>query len=371
MRKVGLALLFCLLVFAACELTLRRVLFENVSYSNSESIDTQLRARNTKDDWNLIFIGDSETRWGIAPSEVDASLHAKGIQARSFNHAFDGFGASWWPGLLPQLLKTPSLQKVEVVVLGVQLIDVHRVIGATGEDCGALQRPVLTSAFAADLGVNAICQNQTWDAKFGKSLMGWSWIVKYPSAIRSLLLPKFMQGTAQLRFNSRSAGAQESGFAPHRTIAQDQDTYEQEFARWKAQFEPTRDFRPLAPTAWPALTADEGFFDQLHRSVTKQGRRLVLFALPTNPVVIDTFNRREDYKKNSTLLAQWAAKRGVVFVDAGIQDVPDPGAYFSDMRHLSGIGARQYSQKLGEALALKGVLKAASGNSLANTGDVK
>jgi hypothetical protein len=361
MRKVSLALLLCLLAFAACEAALRRVLFEHVSYSNSESIDTQLRTRNAAPDWNLLFIGDSETRWGISPVDVDAGMRAQGVNARSFNHAFDGFGASWWPRLLPHMLDEPALKHVEVVVLGIQLIDVHRMIRTSGEDCGALQRPVLTSPFATDLGVDTLCRNQSWDAEFGKKLLGASWVVRYPSAVRSLLLPGFMKGTAPLRFNSRSAGDPVRGFAPHRTIAQDRDTYDQEFARWKAQFDPARDFLPLAPTAWPALTAPAGFFDQFHLSVTQQGRRLALFAVPTNPVVIDTFRRRADYLRNSALLREWAASRGVVFVDAGIQDVPDADAYFSDMRHLSGIGARQYSRQLGEALALNGVLKAPAG----------
>ena len=49
----------------------------------------------------------------------------------------------------------------------------------------------------------------------------------------------------------------------------------------------------------------------------------------------------------------------------------DPGAHFSDMRHPSGVGARQYSQKLGEALTLKGVLKAEPCNRSNNTWYVK
>jgi len=56
------------------------------------------------------------------------------------------------------------------------------------------------------------------------------------------------------------------------------------------------------------------------------------------------------------LLQDWAIKNDVVFVDAGIQDVANPDVYSSDMRHLSGVGALEYSRKLGRLLAKKGVL---------------
>lgn len=84
---------------------------------------------------------------------------------------------------------------------------------------------------------------------------------------------------------------------------------------------------------------------------------MVLFALPTNPLLIDTFKRRADYLKNSNLLHVWAKKNGVVFIDMGMQDVAEPEIYFSDMRHLSGEGARQYSIRLGQEMVNNGVLR--------------
>jgi hypothetical protein len=355
-RKVSLALIACLLVFAVGELGLRHILFKRVSYSNSESIDTQLHARNAEADWNLLFVGDSEVRWGINPEEIDAAFRTAGVRARTFNHAFDGFGASWWPQLLPPLLDHPSLEKVDIVLLGVQLIDVHRLMRESGEDCGALQKPVLTSPFAVDLGVDALCRNRSWDAELGRNLCPVCWTVRYPSAVRSLLLPEFMQGVKRISFNSRQEGEPVRGYAPHRTIAQDRESYNAEFERWKAQWVPERDLVPLPPQAWPSLTAPNGFFDELHQTVLLKGRRLVLFAVPTNPTVIDTFNRRADYKRNSLLLQEWAAKHNVVFIDMGIQDVANSETYFSDMRHLSSIGSRQYSRQLGQLLAQRGVL---------------
>lgn len=357
MRKVIFTLSCCILVLFLGELILRQLLFRYVSYSNSESIDRQLLERNSKADWNLLFIGDSETRWGINPEEIDSTFSNYGVKGRSFNHAFDGFGASWWPRLLPSLLEQPALKNVKVVALGVQLIDLHRVILESGEDCGALQKPVLTSPFAKDLGVDSLCRSQSWDAELGKKLFGAVWVVRYSSAVRSLILPQFMKGQWQLRFNSRKDGGPIRGFEPHRSIAQDRDTYAQEFTRWKAQYQPGRDFVPLQKSAWLELTSSSGFFDQLNEIVRSRGRQLVLFAVPTNPAVIDTFNRRDDYIRNSRLLQEWAAKRGVTFVDAGIQDVANPDDYFSDMRHLSGAGARQYSQKLGQLFVNRGILK--------------
>ncbi|WP_428852409.1 hypothetical protein [Imbroritus primus] len=353
MRKIILTLIACVVILLAIEVTLRSVLFRHVSYSNSESIDRQLKERNARSDWNILFVGDSETRWGINPEVIDAELAASGLRMHAFNHAFDGFGASWWPALLPKLLAEPALKNVKYVAVGVQMIDVHRRIRDSGEDCGALQKPVLTSPFAKDLGVDGLCRDQSWDGRLGKEVFGALWTVRHAPSVRALILPSFRQTSHELRFNSRKSGESVRGFEPHRSIAQDKDSFESEFARWKAQYNPERDFGPLPEAAWIKLTASGEFFDQLNEVVRKQGRSLVLFALPTNPLVIDTFGRRDDYRRNSALLAAWAQQRGVIFLDAGIRDVPNPDNYFSDMRHLSGEGALHYSQWLGKALAAR------------------
>jgi hypothetical protein len=352
MRKVLTSLFVCIALLALAEWGLRRVLFERVSYSNSESIDRQLRERDTATDWTLLFVGDSETRWGIHPAEIDAAFQRKGLAIKSFNHAFDGFGASWWPVVLPALLRQPALSNVEVVVLGVQMIDTHRVVRATGDaTCGSLQKPVLTSSFGIDLGLHSLCRSESWDSTLGRDIFGALWSVRYSSAVRSLVLPRTIFGTPGLQFNSAKEGESYRGFEPHRSIDVNQEAYNSEFVRWKAQYIPEQDFQSLPPVAWQQLTAPSGFFDELNRTVVNSGRRLVLFALPTNPVVIDTFRRREDYRRNSELLQKWSVERGVPFVDLGIQDVPNPSQYFSDMRHLSGTGAHSYSRQLGEALA--------------------
>lgn len=349
--RVLLVLAVCAALLAAGETWLRANLFRHVSYSNSESIDHQLRARDAGGSWKLLFVGDSEVRWGIDPEQVDAGFRDAGVRTLAFNHAFDGFGASWWPGLLPALLKAPALGSVETVVLGVQLADVHRVMRPTGEDCGALQKPVLTSPFASDLGIDGLCRPRTWDGQLGRKFAYPLWTTRHAPAVRALLLPDTVFRVERLSVNSRAEGAPRRGFQPHRTLEQDRAEYADEFRRWKAQWNPDRDFQPLERGAWLAMVADGGYFDELHQAVKRSGRRLALFALPTNPVVIDTFRRRGNYPDHSALLAQWASRRGVAYVDFGLQDRPDAERYFSDMRHLSGVGAADYSRRLGKALA--------------------
>lgn len=352
-KRLLLAFACCVALLAAGEAWLHRNLFRHVFYSNSESIDAQLRDRDASAGWKMMFVGDSEVRWGIDPVQVDAAFRDAGLAMQSFNHAFDGFGASWWPALLPRILQAPALGGVETVVVGVQLTDALSVVRPEAAQCGALQRPVLTSPFGIDLGLDGMCNRRSWDARLGRDLFRPLWSVRYASAVRSVLLPDAVFGNHgdRLRFNSRKAGPPHRGFQPHRSVADDAAIFDSEFAQWKAQWNPERDFQALPPELWPGLVADGGFFDQLLQSTSGAGRKLALFALPTNPLVIDTFRRREDYARNSALLAQWAGRRGVVFVDLGLQDRADADQYFSDMRHLSGIGARDYSRRLGTALA--------------------
>jgi hypothetical protein len=350
-KRILLSLACCLAVLAAGEAWLRGNLFRHVSYTNSESIDAQLQARDGGGRWKMMFVGDSEVRWGIDPEQVDAGFRDAGAETLSFNHAFDGFGASWWPTLLPKVLQSPSLHDVETVVVGVQLTDALSVVQASAGQCGALQRPVLTSSWAVDHGLDGMCRTRSWDAQLGREAFGMLWTVRYAPAVRSLVLPDAIFRAQRLQFNSRKAEPPRRGFQAHRTIAEDQASFADEFASWKRQWQPERDFRPLPPQVWPGLVAQGGFFDQLQQALAGSGKRLALFALPTNPLVIDTFRRRADYTSNSALLAQWAAAHNVVYVDLGLQDRSDAATYFSDMRHLSGVGARDYSRRLGQAMA--------------------
>lgn len=349
MPRLAISILLCVGMLAALEIGLRVGLFHYASYSNSDSIDAQLAERDAFPHWNILFIGDSEIRWGVHPQKIDEAFRDTGIEAHTFNHAFDGFGASWWPVLAPPLLKHPSLKHVRIVALGVQLIDAHQIIEQEIQ-CGALQEPVLTSAFGKDLGLRSLCKSDSWDAALGNRLFSWLWTVRYASAIKTLLLPTALLPQMSLKFNSRKSGEPFHGFEPHYDIANDRENYAEEFRRWKSQYDEGRDFQPLASEIWISLTRNGGFFDRLLETIHDEGRELVLFAAPTNPVVIDTFVRRPDYARNSLLLSQWAIARGVSFIDLGIQDVESPDSYFSDMRHLSDEGARLFSQQLGKAM---------------------
>jgi hypothetical protein len=349
MRDAFIAFLLCVAVLAGTEVFLHDALFNKVSYSNSESIDHQLRERNAADDWDILFIGNSETRWGIDPAMIDAAFLRHGIVEKSFNHAFDGFGPSWWPLLLPPILKHPSLRNVRVVVLGVQMINEEHVIRPLEQERSELQRPVLMSPFAIDLGVEELFRKESWDATLSRKLFSGLWAVRYSSAVRTLLFPTALYGTEQVKFRPRRQGESYHGFEPHMSI--DLDQYPLQLANWKAQFNEKQDFKPLPPDIWKAMTGNSGFFDELCRIVRSSGKELVLFALPTNPVIIDTFRRRENYHRNADLLRRWAAERNVLFVDFGIQDVQNPTEFFSDVRHLSAAGARSFSWRLGESLA--------------------
>lgn len=351
MKRTALVLVASVGVLLAAEAWLRSNLFKHVSYSNSESIDIQLRDRDHDGPWSVLFVGDSEVRWGVDPKNFDRGMADGGATTRSFNHAFDGFGASWWTVLLPRVLQSPALADVKTVAIGVQMTEVHRMLTPTREHCGALQRPVLTSAFGIDNGLDGLCQSRTWDSQLGRQIFAPLWSVRYASSVRTLLMPEAVSVTPKLQFNSRKAGDPVRGFQPHRSIAQDKKDAYAEFDRWKAQFNPERDFKPLPPHAWEQMVAAGGFFDEVNNTVSGSGRRLVLFALPTNPLVIDTLQRREDYVRNSRLLTQWAANTGVTFIDFGIQDRPDAEDFFSDMRHLSGQGAADFSIRLGRAFA--------------------
>lgn len=354
MRKIIFSLFFCLAILVVIEIILRLNLFSYVSYSNSESIDQQLIDRNKSNKWNILFVGDSETRWGVDPRQIDTAFQQKNSKVYSFNHAFDGFGASWWPVLLPGLLKEKSLENVEFVAVGVQMISGHSIIQPANAGCGALQKPVLTSSFGIDLGLESLCgESKDWEQKLSKEMFGWLWLARYSSAVHTLIMPSFMSmdNENKLRFNSAKFGEPVNGFAPHSTIESSLENYSSEFARWKAQANPERDFVPLKPEIWTNMVKKNGFFDQLNSLVSANDKKLVLFALPTNPTLIDVYNRREDYFRNSKLLSEWATDRGIVFVDLGIQDVQDSNKYFSDMRHLSWLGAEKFSRALGEKLA--------------------
>ena len=185
--------------------------------------------------------------------------------------------------LLPRVLQSPALADVKTVAIGVQMTEAHRVLTPSHEHCGALQRPVLTSAFGIDNGLDGLCQSRTWDSQLGRQVFAPLWSVRYASAVRTLLMPEAVSMTLKLQFNSRKAGDSVRGFQAHRSIAQDEKDAYAEFDRWKAQFNPERDFKLLPPHAWEQMVAAGGFFDEINSTVTRSGRRLFFLRSPRTP----------------------------------------------------------------------------------------
>lgn len=353
MKKVAFLIACVVTITSLVELLLRRNLFDTVSYSNSRAVDLQLRQRDSTDQWTMLLIGDSEVRWGIDPKGIESAFAKAGITERVFNHAMDGFGAGQWAVLYQLISAQHSLGNVRRVGLGVQLIEEHRFqdrVSATSTCSGALRRPILDSAFGTDLGLDALCFDGNWEARLARAVSKPLWLTRYRPAVKELVWGRYFPSSRVIEINSSAIGDAYQGFEPHSPISATRQNFTEEFPRWRGQFDPQRDFRPLPPDAWPAMVASDGFFDRFANVIRRSGREPFFFALPTNPLVIDTFNRRSDYVRNSGLLSAWARSRGVVFVDLGIQDRDDADQYFSDVRHLSVAGAADYSFRLGVAL---------------------
>lgn len=357
MRPVLLFLALVVVPASGIELWLRLALWQHASYSNSAAIDIQLAQWRAEAPFDIVFVGDSEVRWGIDPNAVEAGLvDAGGPRRTVFNHGFDGFGMSWWSVLLPRLFNgSAAYPAPHVIALGVQLMERHpywESPAAVRRDggCGALQRPVVESGLGIDLALTRACRDGDPLDELAVRLARPLWLTRYRSAVKSLILPP--PPSAYLPFNSAKSGAGHRGYEPHRPIAADVAAYEGEFARWLKQFEGNASARaPLPPEYWNEMVASGGFFDRLVAEVRRIGAEPVLFALPTNPVAIDALNRRGDVIRNSALLRAWARDRHETYVDLGLLDDVDRHEYFSDMRHLSDAGAVDYSRRLGRALA--------------------
>jgi hypothetical protein len=352
MKRVVLVILFLCLVLAGVESYLRANLFKKVSYTNSKAIDLQLEERRQSSRWDIMVIGDSEVRWGVHPAVIESAFSRAGQPVGVFNHAFDGFGPSLWTMLYPRLSRSKDFANVRLVGIGVQLIDAHQFLRPDDAErtppCGSLQRPVLSSSFGIDLSVDHICAgNESWDADIIRMLSHPLWLLRYRSSVKTLVLSGIGSRSADvLAFNSARVPGSYHGFEPHKPIAAQKDSFNDEFKRWKAQYDPARDFQPLPSDAWQAMVAAGGFFDRVAAMVRATGAEPFFFALPTNPLVIDTFGRRMDYRHNSAFLSKWAESRGVAYFDLGILDRVNGDRYFSDMRHLSAFGAEDYSAKL-------------------------
>ncbi len=348
--------LFFLLPLCLGEFWLRDYLWEYASYSNSDSIDQQLKEWKGRQKWDVVFIGDSEVRWGVNPIAFEEGVVSQGRQHISaFNHGFDGFGGSWWSVILPKIFKNRFDSKsIQYIAIGVQMIgnDTFWEEMASLEmskNCGALQHPVLTSSFGIDFGLDEFCNSKSGkiDQIFNKFDFN-LWFLRYRSAIKSIFLDETGK---MLRFNSAKSGNGFRGFEPHNPIKNNLESFNSDFARWKKQFDgQPHSLSPLPLKIWEDMVNYGGYFDRMTDLVRSLGAEPIFFALPTNPLVIDYFHRRSDYIRNSDLLAKWAKSRGVIEINLGILDRQDPEYYFSDMRHLSYYGAEDFSKRLAISL---------------------
>ncbi|MGB3298799.1 MAG: hypothetical protein WBA76_11060 [Phormidesmis sp.] len=353
---IGVTLLLALPLLLL-ELWTNHSLFDYVSYTNSRNMDPQIKYFEARHDWEYVAIGSSETKWGIAPAQIEAAFAENGIQTHGFNLGFDGFSENYYKIVLPRLSLPARLPQMKIVLIGINLIEELKPLADSfdqGFSCdGLLQRTVLTSAFAKDYGLYYLCNTQKWPAPLVEAFENISGIVRYRQALRTLMLGQNSDDFVGIASNGLTQYP--DGFYAHKPIRDNQkesDIDHQNFLN-KSKESPEM-FLPMPAIFWPKLLAPQGFFDQWTGYFKEYDILPIFFALPTNPVMIDAQNRRADYLRNSQLMKDWAAKRSsVLFVDLGIRDSYDPTGDFADYRHLSEAGARKFSHELGMALAQK------------------
>ena len=367
-RRWGLALLTIGILTIApmigLELWVRSALFERVSYTNSVSLDHSLKMLRSCEDCNVLLLGDSEVRWGFDPAAIDDSLKQAGIRSATFNLGIDGFSSGLYFLILPYLGILDRNPQPRVVVIGVQMMEPHGHFTVEefrkSDNIGALQRPVLESAFAVDTGMNVLVHQPTWQDRIAASLERPLASIRYRRQIRHAVLGKVDEPAGLIGLQSTGQDHHADGYQPHIPY---RDNREDVDRTWRGVLEEKSSdglrYSPLDPSIWNRLVEEGGYFDVWARSLTERKVLPVFVALPTNPRLIDIKERRADYLRNSALLRDWAAKRNVVFIDLGIRDSVDSETYFSDHRHLSGIGAPMYSAELGRALAQNPLVGAA------------
>jgi len=341
--------------FSALEWWVSNKLFNYVSYSNSINLDKQLAILDEDNSWNVLALGSSEVRWGFMPSEFDngireGALHDVSPGVKSFNLGIDGFS----PGLIFSLLDRWNLKdvapSVKVLLVGVNVTENNTIsdAGYIPGVCGALQKPVLTSSFASDNDLDEDCVKSLWTDRVVDVVEELS-VVRYRKALRNILLP--YAGAGFIGMQSTGLEHTSDGYQPHLSIDEAYDNYKSSWDRLlidKANH-PDR-FTALPIGNYPHFLQNGSFFDRWRRFGEERDIEIVFYALPTNPMLIDEYDRRADYTRHSMLISEWAANNDVVFIDLGIKDDYERNRDFSDHRHLSQYGAPKFSRELGQAL---------------------
>lgn len=324
--------------------TAEKWLFSNISYTNSAAFDQKLSAMQHKgDDWDVLFVGSSEVRWGINPEVFDSEVHAlrPDLNLKSYNIGLDGFS----PGLMHPLLSVPDFVKdrkrPRIVFIGLNLaesVGVTRLEYAPGA-CGQLQKPILTSPFARDARVSKICDDPFSWSNWVEFVSRRVPLIRYRSQVRALLFQELP--------DPLSADITDRGFHPHPPdedhVAKfwaDQDRMREE--------EPER-YAPLPSAYWNGAVAPGGFLDEFVQLGERRGWKIVYFHLPTNPNFFEAFEKEETVANNQNLMLEWVERSGEVFIDLGIRYDYDREMDFADFRHLSGRGADKFSAELARA----------------------
>lgn len=345
--------LFLVLPFGLLNWWAGTSLFRKVSYSNSVSLDATLRAWNSRNDWAIVAVGDSEVRWGIDPSQINKEFKAIDVAAPAFNFGIDGFSSALNQCVVPHLPldKAPTLK---VALIGVQMIENHRLstlkeISAGG--FGDLHRPVFQSAFARDRDLDMAISEPHWTTPLVRTVENVTPVLRYRKQVRHWLLGKIAKAEV-IPFQSTGLPYRDDGYQPHQSINENRANYEQGWVRvLEESRKPDAAYAPLSEDVWKQALAPNGYFDTWVDYFKSKGIQPVLFALPTNPALIDIKNRRQSYLNNSRELAAWAERRDLDFIDLGIQDQLAHDVDYSDHRHLSIYGAEKYSKALAIELA--------------------
>lgn len=346
-----------LVPLALGEWYVRSSLFDKVSYTNSISLDSQLESIRSGGDWNTLFIGSSEVRWGISPADFDRAANEVFAEeqsaVRSFNFGIDGFSPGLAYRVLEQLPVKTLFPELSVVIVGVNLAETNYISdsGYQPGACGALQKPVLTSAFGRDYDLTNICTEDSFGARVS-AVFEHSGVMRHRQSLRDALLGR---STADfIPMQSNGLPHQPDGFQPHLSLAESRANFQSSWDRVLLEKEeyPER-FAPLAADVWEGIVNDHQFFDRWVALGEQVGVKVVFFALPTSPMFYEAYERRDNYTHNSALLRDWSKATGGHFLDLGIQDQLDVEHHYSDHRHLSQYGAPEYSARLGHAYATR------------------
>ncbi len=343
-KNISIVLAGVIVPTLVLDFTAQHWLFSKVSYTNSPAFDQKIDAmQSSGDEWDVLFVGSSEVRWGIDPEVFDASVSAAvpDLNIDSFNIALDGFS----PGLMFPLLSSrefvPDRDKPRVIIVGLNLaesVSVTRLEHAPGA-CGQLQKPILTSPFARDAGISIICSEPADGRNWFESLAFEIPLLRYRAAIRAYLLGELPAPLS----NDITA----RGFHPH---PPDPDHSEKFWAdQDRLREEEAYRYAALPPEYWANAIEPDGFFDEFVQLGERRGWQVVFFHLPTNPNFFEGFEKAGTVALNQQLLSTWVERSDGVFIDLGIKYEYDRQEDFADFRHLSARGAEKFSAELARA----------------------